>query len=77
MRWHSYQSLVARARRKRISSTGGLPVGRSGVSPEHIVANSRQAGSPPGTQARRLRYARTESFDYDYDYDYEQEQEQE
>ena len=26
MRWHSYQSLVARARRKRVGSTGRMPV---------------------------------------------------
>jgi len=58
MRWHSYQSLVARARRKRVGSTGILPVGRSGVSPEHVVANFRQAGSPPAPQAGCLCYLR-------------------
>src|SRR5262249_60566248 len=42
----------------RWGSTGILPVGRSGVSPEHVVANFRQAGSPPAPQAGCLCYLR-------------------
>src|SRR5207249_12003935 len=38
MRWHSYQSLLAHARRKRVGSTGILPVGPAGFQPARRFA---------------------------------------
>ena len=38
MRWHSYQSLVARARLNRVRSTGILPVGPAGFQPAEVFA---------------------------------------
>jgi hypothetical protein len=38
MRWHSYQSLLARARLNRVRSTGILPVGPAGFQPAEVFA---------------------------------------
>ena len=52
MRWHSYQSLGAHARRKRIGSTGILPVGAFGRLAWTLRCKSSAQWKLAGTQAR-------------------------
>ncbi len=51
MRWHSYQPLVARARRKRVASTGILPVGPAGFQPAEGLRYLRGLQSAEGNSA--------------------------
>jgi len=52
MRSHSYQSLVARARRKRFSSTGILPVGPAASSRPKDLRQAIGLHSGEGNAAR-------------------------
>ena len=70
MRWHSYQSLVVRARRKRVGSTGILPVG---VLASRLNTSLQILGRLEARRPHRQDACATnaESFDYDYEQEHE------